>query len=203
VDPLPQEQVFRTVLKPNTTFLIGRKGTGKSTIFQRLQYELAKSKTATSAYIDIKTVFESSQVDPQLAEQLRAAGNVLPQASLERLLLYKAFLREVIVELKKELRKRTEATLWERVKAKFGGSLDELFEDLDGLLVDADGERFVSVVGIVNVGVQRQASSATKTEETATLAANSVRSQRLVLRSVNYANRKPHLVRTFSTPTYS
>jgi DNA replication protein DnaC len=59
VDPLPQEQVFRTILKPNTTFLIGRKGTGKSTIFQRLQYELIKDKTKTSAYIDIKTVLKS------------------------------------------------------------------------------------------------------------------------------------------------
>jgi polynucleotide 5'-kinase involved in rRNA processing len=39
VNPLPQEQIFQTILKPNTTFLIGRKGTGKSTIFQRLQYE--------------------------------------------------------------------------------------------------------------------------------------------------------------------
>src|SRR5690349_24158492 len=42
-----------------TTFVIGRKGTGKSTIFQRLQAELRKRKHQTSAYIDIKTVWES------------------------------------------------------------------------------------------------------------------------------------------------
>jgi hypothetical protein len=30
VDPLPEEHIFRTVLKPNTAFLIGRKGTGFS-----------------------------------------------------------------------------------------------------------------------------------------------------------------------------
>ena len=40
VDPLPEEHIFRTVMKPNTTFLIGRKGTGKSTIFQRAQNDL-------------------------------------------------------------------------------------------------------------------------------------------------------------------
>jgi len=37
VDPLPDDHVLKTVLRPNTTFLIGRKGAGKSTIFQRAQ----------------------------------------------------------------------------------------------------------------------------------------------------------------------
>ena len=44
VDPLPQDTVLQTVLRPSTTFVIGRKGTGKSTVFQRLQSELRRSK---------------------------------------------------------------------------------------------------------------------------------------------------------------
>jgi len=36
VDPLPAEHVFQTILKANTTFLIGRKGTGKSTAVRAL-----------------------------------------------------------------------------------------------------------------------------------------------------------------------
>ena len=71
VDPLPAEHVLQTFMKPNTTFLIGRKGTGKSTIFQRFQRELMSSKSATSAYVDIKTLYESSQVDQALAAKLR------------------------------------------------------------------------------------------------------------------------------------
>jgi pantothenate kinase-related protein Tda10 len=63
VDPLPQDDVFKTVLRPHTTFVIGRKGTGKSTVFQRLQHELRKTNTETSAYLDIKTIFESAQPD--------------------------------------------------------------------------------------------------------------------------------------------
>src|SRR5271165_1262052 len=66
VDPLPHDQVLQKVLRANTTFLIGRKGTGKSTIFQRLQSELRKTRNKTSAYVDIKTLYESSQVDPQI-----------------------------------------------------------------------------------------------------------------------------------------
>ena len=42
VDPLPNDFVLKKLLEPNTTFLIGRKGTGKSTIFQRAQYEILK-----------------------------------------------------------------------------------------------------------------------------------------------------------------
>jgi len=60
VDPLPANHVFQTVLKPHTTLLIGREGTGKSTIFQRVQYELRHMNGYASAYVDIKTVFEAA-----------------------------------------------------------------------------------------------------------------------------------------------
>jgi pantothenate kinase-related protein Tda10 len=63
VDPLPEEHIFKTVIKPSTTFIIGRKGTGKSTIFQRVQNELRGRDNTASAYVDIKTVYESSGID--------------------------------------------------------------------------------------------------------------------------------------------
>src|SRR5450432_3330481 len=87
VDPLPQQAVLNIVLRPSTTFVIGRKGTGKSTIFQRLQSELRRSKYQTSAYVDIKTVYESSQVDPQLLERITRLNSALSPKALERLLL--------------------------------------------------------------------------------------------------------------------
>jgi hypothetical protein len=55
VDPLPNEHVYKTLTKPNTTFIIGRKGTGKSTVFQRAQHGLLNVKHVLSTYIDIKT----------------------------------------------------------------------------------------------------------------------------------------------------
>jgi len=89
VDPLPHEAVFRNALRPGTTFVIGRKGTGKSTVFQRLQSELRRSKHQTSAYVDIKTVYEPSQVDPVLLGRLASEQDALPAKTLEKLLLYK------------------------------------------------------------------------------------------------------------------
>nr|AUN36161.1 hypothetical protein [uncultured bacterium] len=159
VDPLPEDAILRTILRPSTTFLIGRKGTGKSTIFQRLQSELRKTKHQTSAYVDIKTVFESSQVDPVLLERISKRQDALPPAELERLLLYKEFLREVVKQIKVELRKRVESSLWERVKERFTGSVTELFEGLDAVLEEADEERFISAIGLRTGTVQAKESA--------------------------------------------
>lgn len=148
VDPLPAEHALRTVMLPHTTYIIGRKGTGKSTIFQRLQSELRKSKHQTSAYVDIKTVYEDAQVDPQLLARVQRMDSALPTDTLERILLYKAFLRAVVREVKEELKKRVEASLWETIKEQFTGSLAELFEGLDEIIEQADEERFVSVLGV-------------------------------------------------------
>jgi Cdc6-like AAA superfamily ATPase len=153
VDPLPEEYVIETVAKANTTFLVGRKGTGKSTIFQRLQRRLLSTKLATSAYIDIKTLYESAQVDQALIDRLAQDNHGLSLDDLQRLLLYKSFLKTVIEEIKSELKKRAESTFWERVKNTFSGGLDELFGDLDELLHSVDEERFASVLAARTVKV--------------------------------------------------
>src|SRR5262249_13676525 len=78
VDPLPQEEVLNTVSRAHTTFVIERKGTGKSTVFERLQHELRKTNTQTSAYLDIKTIFESAQPDQALISRLEGRADALP-----------------------------------------------------------------------------------------------------------------------------
>ena len=148
VDPLPENGVLKKILAPNTTFLIGRKGTGKSTIFQRLQYELINTPTKTSAYVDIKTLFEQCQVDEGLLQRVSQLGVALPRPAIERLVLYRAFLKAVIGEIKSELLKRVNSSLLQRVRESITGSISELFEGLDALIEQADSDRFVSVLGI-------------------------------------------------------
>jgi hypothetical protein len=160
VDPLPEEQALRTILRPNTTFIIGRKGTGKSTLFQRLQYEVRKDASKTSAYVDIKTLFESAQVDPALLAKLTASETALPEQELKRILLLREFLRAIVAEIKAELRKRVEGSRWEKLKQFFVGSVAELFEGLDAILEDADDAQFVSVLGVKSV--ERKAANTDK-----------------------------------------
>lgn len=147
VDPLPKEHVFQTLLKPNTTFVIGRKGTGKSTIFQRTQEELQIIRTCTSAYIDIKTIYESSQVEVVNYDLNRSSLASLPNESIQRLLLYRSFLTAVIREIKSQIEKRINTSLIERLKEKFMGSIAELFEDLDELLDDANSDDYLNITG--------------------------------------------------------
>lgn len=153
VDPLPNDHILQTMLKPNTTFLVGRKGTGKSTIFQRVQHELRKRQNYTSAYIDIKTVFESSRADPALMAKLNGNSDSLSKDSFEKLHLYRAFLRTIIKEIRKELRDRVEGTLLQRIKRFFSGTIDELFEDLDELLEDIDKNHYSNMTGVKTVTV--------------------------------------------------
>lgn len=170
VDPLPQADVFKTVLRPHTTFVIGRKGTGKSTVFQRLQHELRKTTAQTSVYLDIKTLFESTQPDPALVARLEARPEALPQETIQRLALYREFLRTTIQQIQEELKKRIDASLWERVKEKFTGTYADLFEDLDALLDEASEDRFLSVVGIIEKRVQETRSKGESSNDTDSVA---------------------------------
>ena len=61
VDLLPDDFILTKSIQPNTTYLVGRKGTGKSTIFLRIEEELTEKNFILPVYLDAKTVFESSQ----------------------------------------------------------------------------------------------------------------------------------------------
>jgi hypothetical protein len=166
VDPLPSEHVLNTVVRANTTFLIGRKGTGKSTVFQRVQAEVRHKSGYASAYVDIKTVYESSATDPAIAAKLAQLPPALPQHHLEKLLLYRSFLMAVIDETKSQLQKRLQESLWQRVKNSFSGSLEELLGELDELCDESQDKRFTDVLGIKQLEVTTSAENALSSSST-------------------------------------
>ena len=121
VDPLPDDHILKTVLLRNTTFLIGRKGTGKSTIFQRAQETLNSDKNSTWAYIDIKTLYEAStsEVVGTLTADIQGA---LSADSIKKFIVFKSFVIELIKEIKNQITQRVASTLWNRIKEAFSGS---------------------------------------------------------------------------------
>lgn len=61
-DPLESNWVLKSCLTPNTTILIGRKGTGKSTIIARIQHEIMAKKNKTEiSTSESKIFFETSK----------------------------------------------------------------------------------------------------------------------------------------------
>ena len=173
VDPLPNEHVYETMIRPNTTFIVGRKGTGKSTVFQRAQHELRKKSGCVSVYVDIKTVFESSQVDPTLLDVATSGIGALPKDTIGKLLLYRSFMEAVIAEIQSELKQRVKRNIWEQIKNAVAGSIDELFEGLDALLEDAGQDQFISVLGVKQASLQtkdqKQFKTATEQNDSLTL----------------------------------
>ena len=149
VDPLPNDHVLRTMIQPHTTFLVGRKGTGKSTVFQRAQFELRKDSHVATAYVDIKSVFESSRVDPSAVQLVENSGG-LPHGALERLWLNREFFLTVIRSVREELEKLLRgATLWAKIKNRQRfGSVTDLFQELDELIASAHAEQFENVLGL-------------------------------------------------------
>ena len=165
VDPLPNDATLKKMLLPNTTFLIGRKGTGKSTVFQRSQYDIRRNRDSLSAYVDIKTVFESAEVDGNLLQKLNSEPNALTVEQSKRLLLYKAFIRAVFkdvqVELKRQLENSIPAQLWEG----FTGKRSEIVTSIDEILEAAFEADYLDVTGLRTDNLKESARSKESSSE--------------------------------------
>ncbi len=101
VDPLPDDAVLQLALSGNTTFLLGRKGTGKSTIFARAQSEIRARNKNVSVYVDVKSLYEVLASDEAAISQI-ADATILPTV-LQAHRLRKAFLGAVLADLLKEV----------------------------------------------------------------------------------------------------
>ena len=101
VDPLENNAVLNTVLSGNTTFLFGRKGTGKSTIIARAQSEIRTKKDALSVYLDVKSINESSNTSDVLVKNTNDYD--FTNEVIQPHLLRKSFLIEVFSRLIDEL----------------------------------------------------------------------------------------------------
>jgi hypothetical protein len=83
VDPLPGEGALGKVLQPRPTLILGRRGTGKSTLIERAESELREHNKSLTAYIDVRGLYLQTELT---AEQLRAAVAAYPEIA-EQLLV--------------------------------------------------------------------------------------------------------------------
>lgn len=142
VDPLENDLVLTKCLAPNTTILIGRKGTGKSTIIARLQHELRKKNEVLSLYLDVKTIYDQSKSLKFDSEQY---SNVLSGEELQRYLLFKTFLREIIEEIKKEVKTNTVKFYLRKILKIFGPDKSKFYEELNGIYNEVDDQKYEDI----------------------------------------------------------
>jgi DNA-binding MarR family transcriptional regulator len=135
VDPLNNEFVLKTSLRPNTTILIGRKGTGKSTIIARLQHEVRKSKDKLSLYLDVKTIFDQSRTFNYNSSNF---NNILEKEDLDQYFLFKSFLKLILSQIEEEVKTNTLRFFLANISNKFGpdkntfkDKISEIFKNID------------------------------------------------------------------------
>src|SRR5206468_1280260 len=56
----PSEAVLNTMLSSSTTFISGRKGTGKSTVFAKAQSRMRDWRDLLSVYVDVKVLYDTA-----------------------------------------------------------------------------------------------------------------------------------------------
>lgn len=103
VDLLDGNIILNKCLLDNTTFLIGRKGTGKSTLFLKLESEYRKKSGYLPCYVDVKTVFESSRAASVNQQYLL---EYLDGIQLEKYLMGRSFIQSVLKQVYSEIDKQ-------------------------------------------------------------------------------------------------
>lgn len=102
-DLLPDELILKKALLNNTTFFIGRKGTGKSTIFLRVEQELRKKENYLSCYLDVKTIYEKSQSQ---FSSLAKVQELIPEELFNKYLIERTFIQNTLIAIQEELNKK-------------------------------------------------------------------------------------------------
>jgi hypothetical protein len=109
-DLFPNNAVNDKVNLSNTTILIGRKGTGKSTIFQKSMKDQFSKKNVLPIYLDVKTIYDRA------TPVLNYDDNIyISKDELTKYLLYKNFIKEIILEIKNKVEKHLHFNILEQV----------------------------------------------------------------------------------------
>ena len=103
VDLLDGNVILNKCLLDNTTFLIGRKGTGKSTIFLKLENEYRKERGYLPCYVDVKTVYESSQAQAINQQYL---SEYFDSSQLKKYLMGRNFIQSILEQIYNEIDKQ-------------------------------------------------------------------------------------------------
>ena len=115
VDPLPSNAVLNQVLSPTTTFLLGRKGTGKSTVFAKAQADIRRDKKNISIYLDVKAIYDLiSANDVPVVKDIDVSEEILRIHYLRKEFL-SSVISDVLIELSLYAKK---LPLWDRVFGK-------------------------------------------------------------------------------------
>ena len=144
VDILPNNGILEKVMERNTTFLIGQRGTGKSTIIARAQYEIAKKQKDLSIYINAKNIYKSCQMDtPIIGLQ---DENYFSQEELFRIVLIKKSIEDLCKSMLEELKREKKNILQILTGNNKMRQIESLIAEVQNLLESEDLKRIDKII---------------------------------------------------------
>lgn len=133
VDLLPNDGILKFILQKRTTFLIGCKGTGKSTIFARAQYEIRNRKKDLSVYINAKSIYKLSEAN-NLDFRSEALLSIFTSDELFKIALIENTMKDMKRSLYEELKLESNG-FFDSVKNVFRNNrLEKIFTEIDNLI---------------------------------------------------------------------
>lgn len=126
-DLLPNNGIINKLNLPRTTVLVGRKGTGKSTIFQKSQKDLIENKKCISIYIDVKSLYDNST--PSISEDIKKSVS----EEINKYLIYSNLIKQIILETKSKLDDFVEDSILRRILGYDYAKIEEIKSVLEGI----------------------------------------------------------------------
>lgn len=141
-DLLPDNGILQQVNLARTSILKGRKGTGKSTIFQKSIEDMKKRRDVITIYIDVKTLYDSAT--PKLSQEIPSEIS----DEIRKYIIYKNFLFEVIKEANKSFQETVQHQgFLGKLKAVVEGAeqyvvdeFDEMKENINRVIQEVDAQ---------------------------------------------------------------
>jgi hypothetical protein len=135
VDPLQGDAILKSLISSNTTFLLGRKGTGKSTVFAKAQSVLRDQKKVVSVYIDVKSLYDVLDENniPDIELEKLGISNVAYRSHMLRKSMLGKVLGELLDEIGKSCDKLSFIDKWRGQKKQYDDlkkSLKKLQDDV-------------------------------------------------------------------------
>lgn len=161
-DPLPGNGILNSVISSNTTFILGRKGTGKSTVFAQAHSKLQSKPDLMPIYIDVKTL---SEVSSSKGTTSSFAGEEIDNSVISSHLLGKNFLSRVISEIISSIHSKTdEMSIWDKWKGK-KRSFEDLIQSIENLKTTLDNQKIEEIEIPILKKISRSARTRARTEE--------------------------------------
>jgi|GEM_PF-3231068 len=151
IDPLPGNSTIEGVIDSKFSLVLGRKGTGKSILFNVCQEKLSKINYSIAAYVNCFEILKEEKYDlfEKIEKSLATATKILTQEDIQEYIYRRNFIEKILTDLIKEIEKKLRKSFKQRILKKFGqDKYTQTIESLKKLIekLQAPNDSEISIV---------------------------------------------------------